>query len=57
MNAVDLFMWIVIGGAILVVAILFLWSLCAIAKLSDESSEEYWRKHFESEEDKDGLSV
>ena len=23
----------------------------------NESSEEYWRKHFESEDDKDGLSV
>ena len=57
MNAVDVLCWIVIGGAIFIVALMFFWSLCSIAKLSDESSEEYWQKHFESEENKDGLSV
>ena len=54
MNAVDVLMWIVIGGAIFLVALLFLRSLCAIAKLSDESSEEYWKKHFERGEENDG---
>lgn len=44
MNAVDVFCWIVIGGAILLVLVMFIWSLLDIARLSDESSEEYWRK-------------
>ena len=48
MKAVDVLCWIVIGGAIWIVAIIFVWSLCSIAKLSDEISEEYW-KHYQEE--------
>ena len=53
MSAIDVLMWIVIGGAIFIVAIMFFWSLCSIAKLSDESSEEYWEKYLESEKEEE----
>lgn len=53
MNAVDVFCWIVIGGAIAIVFVMCIWSLFEIARLSDESSEEYWNKHFGSEDRKD----
>ena len=33
MNAVDLFMWIVIGGAVSIVFAMFLWSIDALAKM------------------------
>lgn len=51
MNATDVLCWIVIGGAILFVFGFFLWSLCSIAKLSDESSERYWRENYKEDEE------
>ena len=33
MNAVDLFMWIVISGAVSIVFVMFLWSIDALAKM------------------------
>ena len=44
MNAVDVFMWIVIVGAILLVLGFFIWSLFSIASLSDEISEEQYKE-------------
>ena len=44
MNAVDVFMWIVIGGAILLIFGFFIWSLFEIAGLSDEISEEQYKE-------------
>lgn len=50
MNEADIFKWIIIGGAIFLVFLLFVWSLCSIAKLSDESSETYWEENFKDDE-------
>lgn len=45
MNAVDVFCWIVIGGAIAIVFVMCIWSLVSIAKLSDNISEEQYRQY------------
>lgn len=50
MNAIDVLCWIVIGGAILLVLVMFIWSLCSIARLSDMTADEYWEKYLENKE-------
>ena len=45
MNAVDLFMWIVIGGALSIVFIMFLWSINALAKMMRIGRKILRRKH------------
>lgn len=45
MDAVDVFCWIVIGGAIAIVLVMFIWSLLSIARLNDDISEEYWKQY------------
>lgn len=45
MNAVDVFCWIVIGGAISLVLGFFVWSLCVIAGQSDKISDEIWNEY------------
>ena len=44
MNAVDVFCWIVIGGAIAIVFVMCIWSLVSIAKLSDNISDKQWKE-------------
>lgn len=51
MKATDVFQWIVIGGAIFMVFLLFTWSLCSIAKLSDKRSERYWDEKLKEDEE------
>lgn len=51
MNVGDVLCWVVIGGAMLLVFGFVLWSLFEIARLSNESSEEYWEKYLENKEE------
>ena len=50
-NAADLFIWTVIGGAVAIVFVIFLWSICSIAKISDNRSEKYWESQSKEHED------
>ena len=45
MNAVDLFMWIVISGAVSIVFVMFLWSIDALAKMMKIGRKILRRKH------------
>lgn len=45
MNTVDVFMWIVIGGSIAIVFIMFLWSINALARLMRFGRGILRRKH------------
>ena len=50
MNAGDVFIWIVIGGAIALVLGFAAWSLFRMIKVADDISEEEWNKYCRDDE-------
>lgn len=52
MNAVDVFCWIVIGGAIAIVLVMFIWSLCSMSRLSDVISEKQYNEYCKKENER-----
>ena len=45
MKASDVLCWIVIGGATVPIVLMLIWSMCGIARLSDDIQEEQWKEY------------
>ena len=45
MKASDVLCWIVIGGATVPIVLMLIWSMCGIARLSDDISDEQYRQY------------
>ena len=49
MNAIDIVCWIIIGGAVLMVAFIG-WTCLVMASRYDDMAEEYWNEYWRKEE-------
>lgn len=50
MNAVDLFITIIITGALLLLVFFVIWSLCVISSINDDISDKIWEEHCKKQE-------
>ena len=51
MNAGDVFIWIVIGGAIVLVLGFAIYALFSVIKITDEITEEEWNGYCKKDEE------
>ena len=52
MNAGDVFIWIVIGGAIVLVLGFAIYALFSVIKIADEITEEEWNEYCRKDEER-----
>lgn len=49
MNTADLFVAIIVGGALIFLAFFVIWSLCVISSINDEISDKIWEEYCEKQ--------